>query len=166
VNDIATILLAEDLEDDIVLIRRALEKGGIQNPVQVVRDGEEAINYLSGMNPYSDRAKYPLPALLLLDLKMPKADGFEVLHWIQTQPYLKPLRTVVLTSSEDIRDVNRAYHLGASSFLVKPLDFENAVELAKTVTHYWLKSNMSSGPLPEATAANAENQSPIQPIPE
>jgi DNA-binding NarL/FixJ family response regulator len=91
---------------------------------------------------------------------MPGADGFDVLRWISTQPYLKSLRTVVLTSSELIRDVDLAYKLGASSFLVKPVDFQNAVEMAKSITHYWLKMNMTSGPTPgpkDKATANPEN---------
>src|SRR6266436_5952779 len=117
-NDGVSILLAEDREEDIILIRKAFEKGGIHNPVFIVRDGEEAINYLSGVGRYSNRNVYPLPALLLLDLKMPGTDGFDVLRWIKSQPYLNGLRTVVLTSSESIRDVDMAYKLGATSFLV------------------------------------------------
>src|SRR5258705_8683596 len=114
--DQAVILLAEDREDDIALIRKAFARAYVLNPLQVVRDGEEAIAYLSGEGKYSNRAEYPLPDLLLLDLKMPRIDGFEVLKWIREQPGLSALRVVVLTSSEDIRDVNVAYRLGANSF--------------------------------------------------
>lgn len=147
-NNLGTILLAEDREDDIRLIQKAFERGHIDNPLVVVRDGEQAINYLAGVGRFSDRATYPLPALLLLDLKMPGTDGFEVLTWVRTQPELRSLRVVVLTSSEEIRDVNRAYQLGATSFLVKPLDFENTVAMAETIKDYWLRLNVSSGPQP------------------
>jgi len=146
VNDTATILLAEDREEDIILMRKAFEKGGIRNPLFIVRNGEEAINYLSGVGRFSDRLHYPLPALLLLDLKMPGTDGFDVLSWLKTQPDLASLRVVVLTSSQDIRDVNKAYQLGANSFLVKPLDFHNTVAMAETIMDYWLRTNMASGP--------------------
>src|SRR5438132_4460545 len=108
-SDQAVILLAEDLEDDILLIRRAFERGNIDKPLQIVRDGEETIAYLKGEGKYANRAEYPLPDLLLLDLKMPRLDGFEVLRWIRQQPGLEGLRVVVLTSSEDMRDVNKAY---------------------------------------------------------
>jgi len=134
----AVILLAEDREDDIYLVRRAFQKGGIINPLFVVRDGEEAVAYLQGRGRYFNREEFPLPALLLLDLKMPKMDGFEVLKWIRQQSGFSSLRVVVLTSSDAIRDVNVAYHLGANSFLVKPMDFENVVELGKVIQDYWL----------------------------
>jgi CheY-like chemotaxis protein len=139
--DQAVILLVEDREDDILLVRRAFEKGGINNPFQVVRDGEEAVHYLAGEGRYSNRAEYPLPDLILLDLKMPGLDGFDVLMWIRRQPGFGNIPVVVLTSSDAIRDVNRAYALGANSFLVKPLDFENFVELAKMLRTYWLKAS-------------------------
>src|SRR2546428_9867920 len=122
--DQAVILLAEDREDDILLIRKAFQEAFINNPLQVVRDGEEAIAYLSGEGKYSNRAEYPLPELMLLDLKMPGTDGFDVLKWMRQQPGLQALRVVVLTSSDQMRDVNAAYQLGANSFLVKPIDFE------------------------------------------
>jgi len=102
----AVILLAEDREDDIVLVKRAFEKGQIENPLFVVRDGEETISYLSGIGKYSNRSEYPLPDLLLLDLKMPRKNGFEVLQWIRQQPEWRILRVVVLIGSDDIRDVN------------------------------------------------------------
>src|SRR5437868_2030655 len=96
--DQALILLVEDKEDDIVLIRRALAKAGVVNPLQVVRDGDEAIEYLAGERKYRNREEYPLPQLVLLDLKLPGMDGFEVLRWIRGQPGLSSLRVVVLTS--------------------------------------------------------------------
>lgn len=147
-NAVASILLAEDGAEDIILIQKAFEKGGIRNPLFVVRDGAEAIEYLSGGGRYANRRQYPLPVLLLLDLKMPGMDGFDVLSWIKFQPHLSSLRIVVLTSSEAIKDVDKAYKLGATSFLVKPMDFTNTVELAKTMVKYWLVMNMSSGPTP------------------
>src|SRR5712675_2813475 len=113
-SDHAVILLAEDREDDVVIIRRAFLQGRILNPLFVVKDGEEVISYLNGEGKYSNRPEYPLPELILLDLKMPKLDGFEVLRWIRTQPALAGLRVVVLSSSENIRDVNLAYALGAN----------------------------------------------------
>src|SRR2546426_1139606 len=94
-----TILLADDSEDDIVLIGHAFEQGGIANPLAVVRDGEEAIAYLKGEGPYGDRALYPLPVLMLLDLKMPRTDGFQVLRWMRLQPNFIALPVIVLTNS-------------------------------------------------------------------
>jgi CheY-like chemotaxis protein len=134
----SVILLAEDLEDDILLIRRAFAAARVAIPLHVVRDGEEALAYLSGLGKYSSRDEFPLPDLILLDLKMPKMDGFEVLQWIRQHPQFKALRVIVLTSSEDISDVNRAYDLGANSFLVKPLEFVNFPAMLQTLTKFWI----------------------------
>jgi len=106
-----------------------------------VRDGEEAVVYLSGIGKYSNRSEFPLPWLVLLDLKMPRMDGFEVLRWIRQESACKSLTVVVLTSSEQIRDVNRAYSLGANSFMVKPTDFENLVALVQLLDQYWWQYN-------------------------
>jgi CheY-like chemotaxis protein len=107
----------------------------------VVWNGQEAIAYLKGAGKYSNRDEYPLPDLLLLDLKMPRVNGFEVLQWIRQQPGLAPLRVLVLTSSDQIRDVNEAYRLGANSFLVKPLDFEDFAQLGYLIQEFWLKAS-------------------------
>src|SRR5437867_1936099 len=122
-TDLPIILLAEDSENDVQMFRRAFQQAGIDVPVHVVSDGEEAIAYLSGEGKFAQRAEYPLPDLFLLDLKMPRTDGFEVLAWLRAHPSLCPLRTVVLTSSDDMREVTRAYVFGANSFLTKPLNF-------------------------------------------
>jgi len=136
----AVILLVDDCENDIQIIRRAFVKAHLVNPVHVVRDGEEAMDYLSGSGKYSNRSEYPLPDLILLDLKMPKLDGFEVLEWIRKQPGVRGIAVVVLTASDQIRDVNHAYSLGANSFLVKPTDFDNSVELARLLREYWINT--------------------------
>jgi CheY-like chemotaxis protein len=135
--DQALILLVEDREDDVFLLRRSFSKAGITNPMQVVRNGEEAISYLIGTGKYLDRAEFPLPELILLDLKMPKLDGFEVLKWLRSQHQLARIRVVVLTCSDNIQDVNRAYALGANSFLVKPQNLNRYVELSKFINDYW-----------------------------
>ena len=134
----SVILLVEDREDDVVLVRRALSRGFLDNPMHVVRSGEEAISYLQGEGKYSNRAEYPLPDLVLLDLKMPGMDGFGVLEWIRNQEGLRGMRVVVLTSSEQMRDVNRAYQLGANSFLVKPTDFDDYIHVTRVLREYWL----------------------------
>lgn len=131
------ILLAEDRDDDIVLITKAFRKSGLDYPLYVVNNGEDVLSYLQGVGKFSNRAEYPLPDLLLLDLKMPGTDGFEVLRWIRSQPGFGSLRILVLTSSIDVHDVNRAYGLGANSFMVKPFDFENTKELARVIGEYW-----------------------------
>ena len=135
------ILLVEDDPNDIILIKRAFEKTRITNPLQVVEDGEEAISYLAGKGRYADREKYPLPMLLLLDLKLPRKSGHEVLEWLRQQPILKRLTVVVLTSSQQSSDINRAYDLGANSYLVKPVTFDALVEIVKTLNLYWLLLN-------------------------
>ena len=135
------ILLAEDDPNDVLLIQRAFEKTNIANPIQVVRDGEEAVAYLSGEGQFADRDRHPLPLLLLMDLKMPRKSGLEVLEWVRRQPGLKRLPVVVLTSSNQSPDINRAYDLGANSYLVKPAGFDSLLDLVKNLDMYWLILN-------------------------
>jgi CheY-like chemotaxis protein len=134
----SVILLAEDLESDVLLVRRALKQARIVNPLQVVNDGEQAIAYLKGEGKYANRGEYPLPSLLLLDLKMPRVNGLEVLSWTRSQPGLKDLRIVVLSGSKELEDVNRAYHLGANTFLVKPTEFDELVALMQALQGFWI----------------------------
>jgi CheY-like chemotaxis protein len=151
--DSAVVLLAEDREDDVLLIRNAFARAHIPNPLYIVRDGDEVISYLKGTGKFANRAEYPLPDLLLLDLKMPRTNGFEVLSWIRSQPSLAALRVLVLTSSDELRDVNQAYNLGANSFLVKPHDFEDFIELSRIIQEYWLhvsKTPETSRPPPNS----------------
>lgn len=136
--NIDVILLAEDNEDHVLLTRRAFKQAGLVNPLFVVENGEEVVAYLTGEGKFANRNEYPLPTLLLLDLKMPRKDGFEVLEWIRKQPTLAGLRVVVLTTSDRILDVNRAYQLGANSFLTKPVDFRDFVQLSSAIKGYWL----------------------------
>jgi len=139
VSDTAVILIVEDREDDVLLMRKSFEKAGLPNPIKIVRDGEEALAYLSGERKYASRDEYPLPSLILLDLKLPRMDGFEVLTWIRKQQGIRGIPVVVLTSSSQLRDVNRAYELGANSFFVKELDFQNSVDLTRLLERYWLQ---------------------------
>ena len=134
----STILLVEDSEEDRMLLRRAFRNARIANPVVEVRDGEAAICYLSGQGVYADRTRCPMPFLVLLDLRMPRMSGFEVLEWIRGQPTLRELIVVVLSSSDDMRDVNKAHQLGATSYLVKPGNFDELVEMVKRVQGHWL----------------------------
>ncbi len=136
-----TILLAEDNSTDALMIRRAFRKANLLNPIQVVDDGDKAVAYLSGQGPYADREKCPFPVLLLLDLKLPRRSGLEVLEWLRQQKSLKRLPVVVLTSSKESSDVNRAYDLGANSYLVKPVDFDPLLEMVKALGLYWLVMN-------------------------
>jgi CheY-like chemotaxis protein len=119
-NHIPTILLVEDNDDDVFFMRHALQKAKVGLPVQVVPNGQAALDYLSGEGKYSDREKYPLPTLIFLDLKMPYVNGFEVLAWMQRQVFTPEIQVVVLTSSPEDRDRQRAKELGARAYLVKP----------------------------------------------
>jgi CheY-like chemotaxis protein len=142
-SDQALVLLVEDNADDIALVRRALLKGKVVNPLQVVRSGEEALEYLVGTGRYANRVEYPLPELMLLDLKLPGIDGFQVLRWIRQQPGIKALRVVVLTSSNELHDATLAYKAGANSFLVKPIDFDEFVNVTNAIQGYWLWTSKS-----------------------
>lgn len=149
------ILIAEDNEDHAFLLRRALKKSAVVNPVFVVSDGEETIAYLKGEGKFSDRYEYPLPGLLLLDLKMPKKNGFEVLEWIREQPFLRRLRVVVLTTSDNPADIDRAYDLGANSFMVKPMEKQQFQEVTNAIKGYWLWMSAApqlQQPAPESAA--------------
>lgn len=142
-SDQALVLLIEDNEDDVALVRRALSKAKVLNPLQVAHSGEEALEYLVGTGRYANRSEYPLPELILLDLKLPGIDGFQVLRWIRQQPGLKALRVVVLTSSNELHDATLAYQAGANSFLVKPVDFEEFVSITNAIQGYWLWTSKS-----------------------
>ena len=134
------ILVVEDREDDILLMQRAFQQTALKNPIQYVRTGEDAIAYLSGEGQFSSRTEFPLPVLVLLDLKLPGKDGFEVLSWIRQQDGFQTLPVVVLTSSRYVSDINRAYQLGANSFHVKELDLHQTVELIVVLRNYWLNT--------------------------
>lgn len=131
-------LLLEDSENDAVLVQRAFEKGNILNPLVTLRNAEDGMAYLLGAGPYKNREDFPVPALVLLDLKLPGIDGFDFLLWLRQQPGLEKIRVVVLSSSERVRDIDRAYKLGANSYLIKPLDFERFVEISLALNGYWL----------------------------
>jgi CheY-like chemotaxis protein len=138
-----TILLTEDNPDSVLLIQRAFRRANIPHPIQVVQDGESVILYLTGRDRYADRELYPFPSLLLLDLKIPIKSGHEVLEWLRQQPHLKRLPVVILTSSREMSDINRAYDLGANSYLVKPVGFDNLLETIKTLHQYWNSFNQA-----------------------
>ena len=127
------ILLVEDDDKDVILLTRAFERAGLKNPIQRVPSGTACVAYLNGVPPYGDRERFPMPSLVLLDIKLPEMDGFEVLRWIRAQPGFENLCVVMLTAAEEIRNANLAYQLGADSFLVKSLDFINSEELLHTV---------------------------------
>jgi CheY-like chemotaxis protein len=138
----AVILLAEDSEDDALLMRRAFKQAGLRYPLVTVESGDEAIAYLAGEGKYSDRQKYPVPALLLLDLRLPGMGGLEVLKWIRSHPVWKMIIVVILTSSDFYRDVDRAYELGANSLVIKPAEYSQLVQTVKLIDWFWLTLNV------------------------
>jgi CheY-like chemotaxis protein len=143
-----TILLVEDNPVDILLMQRAFRNEAFANTsLQIVRDGDAAVFYLNGDGEYSDRDRYPLPRIILLDLKLPRRSGHEVLVWLKQQPELKRLPVVMLTSSSQTLDVKRAYDLGVNSYLVKPVGFASLVEMMQSFSQYWLNYTELPEPL-------------------
>jgi CheY-like chemotaxis protein len=150
-----TILLVEDNDDDVFFMQQATKRAGIENPLQHVGDGQKALDYLSGTGQYGDRDKYPLPFLIILDLKLPLVRGLEVLQWIRERPEFEMIIVVVLTSSRETRDIDAAYRLGANSYLVKPTNVQRLLEMVKGIADYWIKFNES----PVGIGAPAKSQS-------
>ncbi len=136
-------LLAECRENNAVLLQRAFREAGIVKPLQVVSDGERAIDYLRGGGFYNNRAEYPMPDAVLLDLNLPRKSGFEVLGWIRTQSELKSLVVVMLTDSNRSADADRAHELGADFYLTKPDRFDELVKMTRCL-HAWLGLNRLS----------------------
>lgn len=132
-----TILLIEDSEDDIFVMKHALKKSGIQYPLQVVTDGEMALRYLGGEGDYVDRERFPIPFIIFLDLKLPYLNGFEVLSWIRKQRIFDTMVVVVLTGSAETKDHDKAYALGARSYLVKPPTPQCLNDLFNSLKSFW-----------------------------
>ncbi len=137
-NQQYTVLLVEDDLNDIFLVKRAFKMAQVQNPLQVVTDGQEAMSYLRGDGKYADRQTYPLPKLMVMDIKMPRKSGFEVLEWVKGRPGpLRRIPIVIVSSSEDPDHINRAYELGANAYMVKPVNFRRVEHLFQSITQYW-----------------------------
>ena len=136
-----SVLLVEDDEDDVFFVQKAFSKAGVTNRLDVTRDGQQAIDYLSGTGEYSDRAAYPLPAVVILDLKLPRVWGMDVLKWIREQPGLRALPVIIFTGSDDALDAQDAFRLGANSYFQKPQDVENLYTLVPSLCEFWLKWN-------------------------
>lgn len=132
-----TILIVEDDPNDVDLFRLAFERIGISNPVQVARDGEEAIAYLSGQGEYAQRDRFPYPDFIMTDLKMPRKNGFDVLLWLKEENSRRIIPTVVFSSSNHVADINKAYHLGANAYLVKPPNFKEMIAVLKQMHDFW-----------------------------
>ena len=135
------LLLVEDDANDILLVQRAFRKANLTIPIHVVQDGDAAVGYLSGDTPYEDRREYPLPLLILLDLKLPRRSGLEVLEWVKTRPVIRRIPIVVLTSSRENIDVDHAYEIGANSYLVKPVTSSALESMIEALDRFWLKAN-------------------------
>jgi CheY-like chemotaxis protein len=131
------ILIAEDDEDEALLLEHALKAIGISNPVLMVDNGEHAIAYLKGEGQFADREAFPLPAVLITDLKMPAVDGFELLEWLRHHPRFAIIPTLVFSNSSEPQDVQRAYGLGANAYLVKPPEMEQLEALMRTTFEFW-----------------------------
>jgi CheY-like chemotaxis protein len=137
----ATILLVEDNEDDVFLMTRAFKNAGVELNMQVVVDGQEALDYLAGTGVYADRGLYPMPALIFLDIKLPQLSGLEVLRWLRENSAVRRTIVIVLTSSNHPEDVRQAYDLGANSYIVKPASYQQLVDFVKGFKAYWLAFN-------------------------
>jgi DNA-binding response OmpR family regulator len=135
-----TILLVEDDENDVFLLQHAMQAAGIANPMWVARTGQEAIDYFQGAGKFANREVFPLPYLVLLDLKLPRVMGLEVLKWIRQPPGGATI-VVILSASSDETDIATAYRLGANGYLVKPADMYQLTAMAKAIKDFWLTQN-------------------------
>ncbi len=135
------ILHVEDDPNDVLLMERAFRKANFSGKVVFINDGDQALAYLSGENGYSDRDKFPLPNVLMMDVKLPRKSGLEVLTWLRAQPLLKRLPVVMLTSSKQPADVNQAYDSGVNCYLLKPVNFDDLIQMVKTLEIFWLQMN-------------------------
>jgi DNA-binding response OmpR family regulator len=136
------ILLVEDDENDVFFFTRALKKLAIENPLRVVSDGQQALDYIEGRSPFANREEFPLPHLILLDLKLPQVKGLDVLKRVR-EVCDPSLVVVILSSSKSQSDISKAYQLGANAYLTKPANFEGLVGLVRTVNEFWLQLNLT-----------------------
>ena len=150
-----TILLVEDDENDVRFMKMAMHDAAISNPLQVASHGRQALEYLEGAGKYADREAYPLPCLILLDLKLPYVPGLEVLKSIRQDPRLKQTIVIVLTSSQEQSDIDRAYSLGANAFIAKPSNIQVLHKLARAIHDFWLAFNASSVSVPDKLTQEA-----------
>jgi CheY-like chemotaxis protein len=136
------ILHAEDNPDDAILVQLVFRRLGHSATMSLVEDGARAIAYFKGEGEYGDRQNHPLPTLVLLDIKMPRYSGLEVLEWIRNQPRLSTVPIVIFTSSRNLDDIRRAYELGANAYLVKPVEYEELQDTIRTLAAFWLNKNV------------------------
>ena len=131
------ILVVDDNDEDVMAVLMALRDAGVKNPVQTVSDGDLALAYLKGDGAFANRDKFPLPGILLLDLKMPRVGGFQVMEWLQSQPQFKKMLLIVLSGHNELREVQQAYKLGAHSFLIKPCTANDIANLMQWFAEHW-----------------------------
>jgi len=155
------VLQVEDDKNDVFLLKNVFAQVGITNPLHVVTDGQMAIDYLSGKGQFADRQKYPLPCLVLTDLKLPKKSGLEVLGWIRHQPHLKRLVVVVFSSSVLRQDVDLAYDLGANAYIQKVDNLDRLKEIAHLFKGWWLGHNLFAS-IAEPRRADLVNKIPVR----
>jgi len=136
-----SVLLAEDDPNDVLLLQIAFREAGLHNRLHVVNDGQEAIDYLSGEGKYSDRIQFPFPALIILDLKMPRKTGIDVLQWMAGNDVLRCLPALMLSSSTHPGDIEKAYRLGVNAFVVKSPGTAQRTEFARIIKQFWLTLN-------------------------
>lgn len=151
------LLLVEDDDNDVYFMKRALKRAGITQPLQIAEDGQKALDYLSGRGDYADRKRFPLPALVFLDLRLPFMPGLEILRWIREQPNLRTLIVIILTSSKEDADIDQAYRRGANAYLVKPSDADELLAMVEDVRNFWLRQNQAP---PAPSAAWSETAGP------
>ncbi len=142
IAELPVVALAEDNPDDIFFLKRALKSAGVSNPLVILPDGRQVQAYLEGKGDFADRERYPLPSLLLLDLKLPLMSGFQVLEWIRGRAETRSLPVIVLTTSGELKDVSMAYQSGANAFLIKPSGAENLVNQIRAIRDFWLEQNV------------------------
>jgi CheY-like chemotaxis protein len=136
-----SILIADDDAQDAMLVRMAAQRAALGIRLESVTDGEQAIDYLLGRARYADRQSHPFPSMMLLDLKMPRLSGFDVLDFVRGEPGLRRLPVVIFSSSDDPKDIKRAYEAGANSYLCKPHSTDDLSALLKALEEYWCKFN-------------------------
>lgn len=141
-NLLGPILLVEDNPDDVFFMQRACKTAGLENPVHVAEDGIKAIEYLSGVGKFEDRDAFPLPCVVLLDLKLPGKSGLEVLAWMRGREEFTTRVVIVLTTSREPRDIQEAYRLGANAYLVKPTSPSQLAELVAAIKRFWIDFNV------------------------
>jgi CheY-like chemotaxis protein len=144
-NQALCILYVEDDENDVFFMQRALDQAGVTNPFRVVNDGQIAIDYLAGAAAFADRIQFPVPSLVLLDLKLPRKSGLQVLAWVRQQPALLGVVIIVLSSSSQAGDIEQAYALGANAYVLKPPSEQARTDLVRAIKAFWLTFNEKAG---------------------